>query len=146
MLGAAVLVRGAPDADMRAMEQEIFRRVNEQRRREGVPELAWNEDLAKEARRHSYNMVARWFFAHEDPARGSLSRRLRASRISWRRCAENLFTEKGYPDLAQKAVEGWWNSPGHRTNMLDRRLTRTGIGIAVRVDDTFFVTQEFIAP
>lgn len=33
-------------------------------------------------------------------------------------------------DLAAAAVEGWMNSPGHRKNLLDQRVSVIGIGVA----------------
>ncbi|HEX8984791.1 MAG TPA: CAP domain-containing protein [Bryobacteraceae bacterium] len=134
------------EADLRAAAREIFRRVNQERSRHGLGALEWDERLAAEARRHSYNMVARWFFAHQDPLRGNLSKRLASSGILWHSCAENILNMRGYPDLASSAVEGWLRSPGHRENMLAPRFTRTGVGAVLRVDGTCFVTQDFIKP
>jgi len=41
---------------------------------------------------------------------------------------ENLA---GHGDMtAEWAVDGWWNSPVHRSNMMNERFTRMGVGIA----------------
>jgi uncharacterized protein YkwD len=138
--------RASSEADLRAAARQIFRRVNQERSRRGIDELEWYEPLAAEARLHSYNMVARWFFAHEDPIRGDLVKRLQAAGIRWRSCAENIFNMRGYPDLASAAMEGWLGSPGHRENILAARFTHTGVGAALRVDGTYYVTQEFVRP
>jgi uncharacterized protein YkwD len=130
----------------RAIEQQIYVLVNEERRKHGAVELSWDDQLASEARHHSFNMVARWFFAHDDPVRGDLGKRLRGDKILWHFCAENIFSEQGYPDPARAAVEGWLKSPGHRANMLSPRLLRTGVGVSQRADGVVFITQDFIRP
>ncbi len=138
--------RSISDPDLRAIERQVFLLVNEERRKLGIGALEWDPELAAAARRHSYNMAARWFFSHTDPERGGLDRRLRSEGIRWRRCAENIFREQGHADPAAKAVEKWGDSPGHRANMLNRFLSRTGVGAYMRIDGTLFVTQEFVTP
>ncbi len=144
LLFAATCPAAAPD--LRKIERRVFDLVNQERRRAGVPPLQWDDALAAEARRHSYNMMARWFFSHEDPIRGALNKRLKSANLPWGRCAENIFSEQGYADPAEMAVQGWLKSPGHRANMLDPRLTHTGIGAAQRSDATIYITQDFISP
>ena len=144
--GSAQIRRREIEVKPRAVEQRIFALVNEERKKEGAVELSWDDELAFEARRHSFNMVARWFFSHEDPIRGDLAKRLRGDKIVWRFCAENIFSEQGYPDPSRAAVEGWLSSPGHRANMLNPKLVRTAIGVSQRTDGVVFVTQEFIQP
>ena len=45
--------------------------------------------------------------------------------------------------IANRAVTGWLNSPGHRQNLLASDVTQTGIGIAV-INDYMIITQVFI--
>ena len=52
----------------------------------------------------------------------------------------NWFTLEG---LAQKAVNGWMNSKGHRENILKASYDRTGIGVAVAEDGKVYFTQNF---
>jgi uncharacterized protein YkwD len=132
--------------DLRAIEIGIFDAVNQQRRDRGLPPLKWAGRLAEEARRHSLSMAERWFFSHADPVRGDLAQRLKEDGIPWSICAENLFEESGYADPVKAAVEGWMKSPGHRRNILDERMTLTGVGAALRGAGDVFVTQEFLRP
>ena len=50
-------------------------------------------------------------------------------------------------ELAKRFVTGWINSQGHRRNILDRRYTRTGIGVAFGtasgIEHGIYVTQNF---
>lgn len=45
--------------------------------------------------------------------------------------------------IADKVVNGWMNSEGHRNNILDYRFQQEGIGIAFSSDDKIYVTENF---
>jgi uncharacterized protein YkwD len=132
--------------DVRALERRTFEAINRERRRREVPELAWNEALAKLARSHSARMAEKGFFSHQDPERGYVEDRLGKAGITWMRCAENLSQVLGYDDPIAEGVAGWLKSPGHRRNLLEREVTQTGVGVAIRGDGTYFFTQIFLLP
>ena len=46
--------------------------------------------------------------------------------------------------IAQFAVVGWMNSPGHRANILNGVYNREGIGVAFAPDGKLFITQNFL--
>jgi uncharacterized protein YkwD len=154
MLFAAILVAAPglafyndsePSAaeDIRNIELQVHQAVNRVRSLRSLPELAWNEKLAAEARRHALRIVDGHFFSHQDPVRGDIDRRLNRSGIEWMRCAENLY-EGDSPDLAKEAVNAWLHSEGHRKNMLDSMFSDAGVGVAVRRDKTIVIVQEYI--
>lgn len=125
------------------LEGRVFAGINEQRRLQGLPQLVWSEELAREARAHSQAMAERNFFSHDDPVRGSFAQRIQAAGIACGACGENLFMARGFADPVPVAIEGWMNSPGHRANILDARFRRTGIGIAQAADGAVYFTQIF---
>jgi uncharacterized protein YkwD len=129
--------------DLRGIEQQIRQNVNYERISNHIPQLNWNEQLALEARRHARSIATGSFFAHEDPVRGNLDRRLDASGVGWHRCAENIYAGD-VGGLVEEAVTAWRLSPGHRKIMLDSMLSETGVGIAVKQDGTIIVVQVFI--
>jgi uncharacterized protein YkwD len=147
---ASVASRARPasvsGSELSGLERRIFQAVNAERRERGLAELRWSEPLAAEARRHSRRMAARWFTSHDDPERGDLTKRLAAAGIPWRECAENILSEQGYEEPGAEAVKSWMASPGHRRNILNPRVTHTGVGAALRADGTLLVTQEFTRP
>jgi uncharacterized protein YkwD len=128
---------------LRTLEQRAFEAVNQQRRLHGVPELVWSEEIANAARAHSYNMITRRFFSHNDPVYGDLANRLRMAGINFGACGENIFQAKGYEDAVLTAIHGWMRSRGHRRNILNPAFTHTGIGIAVSPDGAHYFTQIF---
>ncbi|MCB1044518.1 MAG: ankyrin repeat domain-containing protein [Acidobacteria bacterium] len=44
-------------------------------------------------------------------------------------------------ELAEAAVQGWIESPGHRRNLLGAQYSRQGVGIAIGQDQKVFITQ-----
>ncbi len=129
-----------------AIERRVFELVTQERTSRGLNALEWDQRLAEAARRHARRMAGRGFFSHIDPDRGDLFERLKDAKIPWRKAAENLFDEKGYEDPAQRAIQGWMNSPGHRRNVLDKQLIRAGTGAARAPDGTVYVVQIYIRP
>ncbi len=129
-----------------AIARRTFDAVNLERVQAGLNPLKWNDDLAAAAREHALSMAGRDFFSHNDPVLGSLAERLNRRGIAWRMCAENIFMEEGYKDPVPRAVEGWMNSPGHRQNILERRLTDSGVGTAVTASGRRYFVQVFTIP
>ena len=118
--------------------QEFVRLVNAKRLSVGCPELKWDSKVAAIALGHSADMVSRHFFSHTNPDEKGPSERLLESRLDYSLAAENLVR---MAKTAQEAFEAWFNSPGHRKNMLDNRFTRHGVG---RVGDKW--THVLIRP
>jgi uncharacterized protein YkwD len=140
------LAAPAANDPLGALAHQVFALANRQRRLHGLRQLEWNDAVAEQARQHSLHMMERGFFAHSDPVRGPLGARLRAAKIDWSRCGENIFREQGMDDPADAAVEGWMRSSMHRGSLLDPLFTQTGVGIAISPDTEYFITQEFIRP
>jgi uncharacterized protein YkwD len=145
LLGFLACARARGAEDVRAVEREVFDAVNRERRSRRLPVLDWSEDVAEEARRHSRTMDARNFFGHRDPDRGSLGQRLRDSGIRYRACAENLYQQSGMPNPGAEAVRAWLRSRGHRSNLLNRAYTDTGVGVTISSGSRYTVTQIFLA-
>ncbi len=127
------------------MEEEVVRRINEERRRQGLDPLSVNADLARVARAFSRQMSREGFFSHTDPAGRGMVDRLRDAGIRYRISGENISMNVNAPDPVDLAVRGWMRSPGHRENILRGAYTETGVGIW-RDGDTYHFTQLFIRP
>ncbi len=124
-----------------ALEQEINRRVNQYRLSKNLPPLTMNAEISYVARQHSKDMASKQAtFSHD-----GFDNRAKSVRktIPYKSFAENLAYIKGYPDLADVAVKGWINSPGHRKNM-EGNFNLTGIGIAKNSEGEYYFTQLFL--
>ena len=125
-------------ADMVAsLERQVHEGINEARVTvRGTHRLQWDDRLNTIARAHSEDMTERGYFSHDNPE--GLGPTERAAKGGYR-CrkyfhaglAENITIELMSSDmgkLAAAAVQGWMDSPGHRTNLLGWQYDRTGVG------------------
>jgi uncharacterized protein YkwD len=125
-------------------EGEVFALVNTERTRARLGALHWNDSLAKLARDYSRRMAREGFFDHYDSNGRTVIDRAESARIpNWSRIGENLFVCEEHPYFTSTAIRGWMRSRTHRTNMLDRTWTATGVGIATARDGSIFITQVF---
>ena len=86
--------------------------------------------LTRAAQAHAEDMAARGYFSHQSPGGPNgddLGDRARAAGCSFRSVAENIA--QGQRSEAE-VLTGWANSPGHRRNMLNGRMTDYGLGRA----------------
>ncbi|MCK9580552.1 MAG: CAP domain-containing protein [Methanoregula sp.] len=162
---------GAPYIDPTALEARIHELTNAQRQQNGLPTLSYDPFLADIARGHSWDMVSRNFFEHENPDGQTARERgdeagypcIRIIGLyTYSGLSENLYQGhrassyytnaegevisydwKTAEDIAQVTVNGWMESPGHRENILAQHLSYEGIGIAFGPDDKVYATQNF---
>ncbi|MBD2442509.1 CAP domain-containing protein [Dolichospermum sp. FACHB-1091] len=122
-----------------AIEASVFRRINQYRASQNLPALTRNSTIDNQARIHSQNMASgRVAFGHD-----GFSGRVAATGIAYSRVAENVAYNQGHQDPADRAVQGWVNSSGHRANIRgDYNLT--GIGVARNNQGKIYFTQIFL--
>lgn len=106
-------------------EAEMFKLVNEERKKRGIPELTWKSELVPVARGHAADMWKRHNFGHYSPEGKDVGDRLREAGISYQIAGENL----ALAPTVQTAHQGLMNSEGHRENILDTRFHNVGIGV-----------------
>lgn len=120
---------------------EVHRGVNQYRQSLNLPPLSLNAQISQQAQNHSQNMAQQEVkFSHR-----GFDSRLEAikDQISYRSAAENVASNQGYDNPAERAVKGWIKSEGHRQNMIgDYNLT--GIGVAQNQQGAYYFTQIFI--
>ncbi|PKL58073.1 MAG: hypothetical protein CVV34_04220, partial [Methanomicrobiales archaeon HGW-Methanomicrobiales-5] len=162
---------GAPYIDPTVLEVRVHDLINNQRQQNGLSTLSYDPFLADIARGHSWDMVVRNFFEHMNPD-GKLARDrgvaagypcIRVVKgASYNGISENLFQGTRYTsyysndagvisaynwssadEIADRAVTGWMNSPGHRQNILTSRYQLEGIGVAFSSDDKIYITENF---
>ncbi|RFC65311.1 CAP domain-containing protein [Fulvimarina endophytica] len=102
-----------------------LRSVNSLRAQNGLPALSYSSRLDEASTRQARAMAARNTMSHT--LEGKVSDRVTQYGYSWGAVAENIGY--GYPDT-RSAVAGWENSPGHRKNILNPRVTEMGFAMA----------------
>jgi uncharacterized protein YkwD len=115
-------------------EKEILAMINCERKKQGMQELIWEEDLARAARYHAYDLETQKYFDHNsyDRKNGKLikvggtferiHRFYSKSFVNSENIAAGSSTPKG-------TYTQWYNSPGHYKNMFNRKSEKVGIGI-----------------
>jgi len=152
--------------------QMILEMTNAERTRRGLSPVAPNSAAAAAATQHSRDMASRGYFDHK--SKGILSRsnpttrmaaygyrpRLTAENIAMMPTFNNQLVQYNsdhtrstvavdyntYGRLAQYTMQEWMNSPGHRVNILNPRLTTLGVGAAIGMRSNVpyvYVTQDF---
>ena len=121
------------------LEAQMLVLVNKERATAGLRPLAPDPELTEVARRHSADMFARGYFAHDTPEGLDPFARMREAHVRYLTAGENLALA---PTL-QVAHSGLMNSPGHRANILHPQFGRLGIGILDGGIRGLMVSQEF---
>ena len=113
-----------PDGKNSAAER-VLQLTNSHRSSSGLKALKLDAELCRVAQAKADDMAAKGYFSHQSPTYGSPSDMLKAFGVSYRYMGENIA--RGYSS-ADKVVEGWMNSSGHRANILNGNFTALGVG------------------
>src|SRR5258705_2468365 len=105
----------------------------------GPNPLTADPELTQVARRHSADMFARAYFAHDTPEGRDPFDRMREAGVRFSTAGENL----ALAPTVQIAHTGLMNSPGHRANILQKDFGRVALGIMDGGIRGIMVSQEF---
>ena len=119
-------------------ERELFELLNHERSAQKLPELRWDDALFKAARQHALLMLKLKAMEHQFPDEPTVEERLAAAGAHFSYIAENVAIGTN----PQSIHSGWMNSPGHRKNILNPRVTAVGIA-AVGGNGGLFAVQDF---
>lgn len=115
-------------------EKELIQLINKERSKFKLPNLIFDESLSYAARYHARDMAVDNYFHHHtfDRKNNKLIRTLKTfERVKpflgkgIAAKSENIGAGQESP---QKILTAWMNSPGHRTNILDKEAKYIGIG------------------
>jgi uncharacterized protein YkwD len=124
------------------IEKHAFTLINQYRKENSLPPLAWNSAVAELAREHSRDMATGAVdFGHEGfSARMS---ELRKSLTGMSAGGENVFMTDMGGDVAETAVAVWLKSPPHLHNIRGD-FSQSGIGIWEGKEGAIYFTQIFV--
>jgi hypothetical protein len=106
-------------------QQKLLDLTNKARTDQGLQPLHWDPSLAIAAQAHSQKMFDQHSLSHQLPGEPDLEGRAAQSGAHFREIAENVAMGNG----AEGVQKEWMNSPPHRANILDPKLTNVGIGV-----------------
>ena len=124
-----------PADDVDAMKQDIVDRTNALRRKNGVSALAVNDKLMQAAQIRAEEMAAPTVYSHTRPNGKKFNTVTDCPYM-----AENIHRIADWTmsnqTLAERAIADWSASATHNKNMLNQKLSATGVGLAKGVNDT----------
>lgn len=108
--------------------------LNAERTSRGLQALKLNAKLGAAATGKAGDLVQRRYFAHDSPEGQKFTVRIKQAGYMkagkrWS-VGENLGWGGGGKALPAAMVDAWVNSPPHRANLLSRKWTEIGIGVA----------------
>jgi Uncharacterized protein with SCP/PR1 domains len=93
----------------------------------------------KVVRYKSDKMIQNNFFNHINPDETKWTNCLHTIGYNHTTAEENIAYNTSDP---VELFNQWWNSPGHRANMMDENYTKVGIGV-IYGNNKYMGTQEF---
>ncbi len=140
--------RGVPRRSMELLRLINAARANHQNRTETggrAAPLRWDPAVARVALQHAEEMARDHRLRHTDAQGRSPAARMSAAGIAWSMVAENVAMAPSLAAVQQMMMSEPPFQTNHRGNILNRRLTRIGIGV-VKSGDEFWVTEDFLRP
>jgi uncharacterized protein YkwD len=116
-------------------------RVNKERAAEGLPPVCANTKLQSSSQRHTDDMAANNYMAHNGTDGSTMSQRITDAKYDWSAVGENVAA--GQEDV-EAVMDAWMHSPEHRENIMG---DYTMLGVAYAYNDAteykHYWTQDF---
>jgi uncharacterized protein YkwD len=106
--------------------------------------LTWNAAVAAVAQRHSEEMARNHTLSHSSNRGLDVGQRLDAAGISWTSVGENVAMAPSIEQIENMIMREPPFQANHRGNVLNRRFTQVGIGIA-QAGPQLYVTEDFLS-
>lgn len=137
--GLPKLPQTYPISVQASAESQILQLMNAKRIEAGLKTLTLDNTLVQVARYKSNYMIQNNFFDHTNPDGTKWTNWLQAIGYKYTTTGENIAYNT-YD--AVELFNQWWNSPGHRANMMNSSYTKVGIGV-VKGNNKYMGTQTF---
>jgi uncharacterized protein YkwD len=131
--------------EMTKDEKTLMDLLNKERAKKKLPALKPNPLLFQAARAHAANMAKQGKMEHELDGKNP-SQRVSATGYNWGRVSENLAIDEGETPRLPEIVKCWMESKTHRENLLDNKVSETGLGIARNDKGETYYAQVFGRP
>lgn len=125
-----------------AGEQAVLELINKERVRQGMAKLEWDENLARAARYHAYDLATQDYFDHDSHDRtndklvevGGTFERIRKFYSASFVNSENIAAGNS---TAEATYQQWFDSPGHYANMFNSASRKVGLGVFYDENSTY---------
>ena len=140
----APLPPSPPAASASTCEQSLFNAVNSLRTGAGKPALTKNSYIDGLCRQHAQYMASKGTVSHDNfiPTR---SNAVMSNVAGMHTTGENVL-QGNSPCNASSLAQLWWNSPGHKANILGSQFTVAGMGVFIDASGKIWACQIFAGP
>lgn len=121
--GKKAYIKGTPTANYSTQAQEVLAQCNAQQQANGIAALSLDPELTKAANIRAQEIAT--LFSHTRPDGRKCFTVLDQIGYSYWSAGENIAA--GYGN-SSAVMNGWMNSPGHRSNILNAGFKRLGVG------------------
>ncbi|NMB56841.1 hypothetical protein GYA19_02785 [Candidatus Beckwithbacteria bacterium] len=125
---------------------DIYNLTNQQREKENLADLTFNNSLAQSAQQKALHMFANNYWAHNAPDGTSPWYFFKNVNYNYLYAGENLARDFGD---SVSTVQAWMDSPTHRDNIMSGNYTEIGIAVVNGIlngQETTLVVQHFGKP
>ncbi len=130
----------ARESDFESWANQVLVLTNNERGKNGLEPLKWDNALADLAQAHCRDMIDRGFFSHNNPDGKTPFDRMKEAGISYMMAGENIAAGQYSPEAA---VQSWMESEGHRKNILNPAFKYLGVSVMRGGDYGIYWAQEF---
>ena len=128
MYYACIVTKPFDNTERTALEDEVIRLINAERKKQGLTLLIKNDDLTKVTRMKAQDMADNDYCAHESPTYGSPSKMVKTYAKGVAYGGENIAAGQ---KTANEVFKAWKNSPAHKATMFKKTVNCIGVGVAV---------------
>ncbi|KAF4042547.1 Cysteine-rich secretory protein family [Phytophthora infestans] len=107
---------------------EMLGRINAYRSQNGLPGLSIDNRLVNAATLHSQDQANNCKMTHAGSNGSRLGDRIKAQGYDFSTTAENVAAGQ---TTVEQVMTSWWNSPGHRANLLGKNVENVGFAKVV---------------
>lgn len=130
----------AQESSFESWAKQVLILTNNERSKNGLNPLQWDDSLAALAKTHCEDMINRNFFSHNNPDGETPFDRMKKAGISYWAAGENIAAGQYSPEAV---VESWMNSEGHRKNILNPDFKCLGVSVIKGGEYGIYWAQEF---
>ncbi|CAH0492608.1 unnamed protein product [Peronospora farinosa] len=116
---------------------EMLGRINAYRSQHGLAALTIDNQLVSAALLHSQDQANNCRMTHGGSNGSKVGDRISAQGYQFATAAENVAAGQ---ETVDNVMTSWWNSPGHRANLLNKDVKNVGFGKAVNTNCNSFST------
>ena len=134
------VIENVSGVNLTSAEEELFSLINEERKKNNLPNFQITEELQNVARLKAEDLVQNNYFSHISPTYGTPFEMLKANSIKYKTASENIA---GNSSLSA-AVDSWLSSESHRKNILSNDYNYTGIAVVDSIAYGKIIVELFV--